>query len=183
MDKFFLNRDNLVLAIIDIQEKLAAVMKFREEVVRNCLHLIELAKLYNLPIVLTEQYPKGLGQTVGEIRNALPSYTPIEKLSFDCCEEPPFMEELKRLGKKTVILAGMEAHICVLQTCIGLLREGFHVHVVKDAVCSRFKENWKTGIEFMRDAGAVITSTETALFQLLKVAGTEEFKIISKRIK
>ncbi|MBM4129332.1 MAG: hydrolase, partial [Nitrospira sp.] len=85
MDKFFLNRNSLVLAIIDIQEKLAGVMKFREEVVKNCLHLIELAKLYNLPIVLTKQYTKGLGQTVEEIRNALPSYTPIEKLSFDCC--------------------------------------------------------------------------------------------------
>ena len=80
-------------------------------------------------------------------------------------------------------MTGMETHVCILQTCIGLLRDGYNVHLVKDAVCSRSKENWKTGVEFMRDAGAVITGTETVLFQLLKIAGTQEFKAISKRIK
>jgi len=139
--------------------------------------------MLTIPIVVTEQYPKGLGQTVEEIKSALPVYQPVEKLAFNCCDEPAFLNEVKRLNRKTIILTGMEAHVCVLQTCIGLLHGGFNIHVVSDAVCSRTKGDWKTGIEFVRDAGAVITSTETVLFQLLKVAGTEEFKAISKRIK
>jgi nicotinamidase-related amidase len=183
MDKFSLDKNNTALVIIDIQERLAAAMKVRDDVVKNCLHLIELSKMLNIPVVVTEQYPKGLGQTVPEIKEQLPSYQPIEKLTFNCCEEPNFLNEIKKLDKKSLILTGMETHICVLQTCIGLLKEGFDVHLVRDAVCSRAKENWKTGIEFIRNAGAVITCTETVLFQLLKVAGTEEFKVISKRIK
>ncbi len=183
LEKFFLDKENTVLLIIDIQEKLAAVMKERERVVKNTLHLIELAKMLMLPVMVTEQYPKGLGTTVEEIREALPFYRPIEKMTFDCCGQPAFLEELKEHNKSNVVLTGMETHICVLQACVGLLRGGINVHVVQDAVCSRTKENWKTGIEFMREAGAVVTCTETVLFQLLKVAGTEEFKKISKRIK
>ncbi len=183
LDKFELNKDETVLLIVDIQEKLAAVMKEREAVVRNNLHLIELAKMLGMPVMVTEQYPKGLGKTVPEIREALPQYHPVEKMTFDCCGKPSFLDDLKEHGRRTVLLTGMETHICVLQTCIGLLTGGVTVHVVRDAVCSRTKQNWKTGIEFMRDAGAVVTGTETALFQLLKVAGTEEFKKISQRIK
>ena len=183
MDKFFLDTGNTVLVIIDIQERLAAVMKAREAVVNNCLHLIEIAKLYSVPVVVTEQYPKGLGHTVEEIRKALPDYKPIEKLTFSCCDEKSFTDEIENFRGKTVVLAGMETHVCVLQTCIGLVRDGFSVHLVKDAVCSRSKENWKTALEFMRDAGAVVTCTEIVLFQLLKRAGTEEFKLISKRIR
>ena len=93
------------------------------------------------------------------------------------------MGRLSATGRKKVILAGMETHVCVLQTCIGLLKSGYAVHAVNDAICSRTEDNFKTAIEFMRDAGAVITCTETVLFQLLEKAGTEEFKIISKRIK
>jgi nicotinamidase-related amidase len=183
MEKFFLNKDESSLLVIDIQEKLAAVMKMKEAVIGNCLHLIELSKMLHMPIVVTEQYPKGLGPTVEELRNAIPDYTPVEKLTFSCCEEPAFMKQVKDLNRKTIILTGMETHICVLQTCIGLLHNGFDVHLVSDAVCSRTSENWKTGIEFMRDAGAVITSTETVLFQLLRRAGTGEFRAISIRIR
>jgi nicotinamidase-related amidase len=183
MDKFLIDKDNSALLIIDIQERLAAVMKHRESVVTNCLHLIELSKMITMPIVVTEQYPKGLGQTVEEIRKALPVYQPIEKLTFSCCDEAAFVNEIKKLNKKNIVLTGMETQICILQTCIGLLQNGFNVHLVIDAVCSRAKKNWRTACEFMRDAGAVITCTETVLFQLLKIAGTEEFKAISKRIK
>jgi nicotinamidase-related amidase len=183
MHKLFLNRDEAVLVIVDIQERLAAVMNERKRVVDNCLHLIELAKLLKIPVILNEQYPKGLGPTVSEIRETLQPYEPIEKLSFSCCKGPLFMERLKETGRKKVILAGMETHVCVLQTCLGLAEAGYTVHVVNDAICSRTKENFKTAIEFMRDAGAAITCTETVLFQLLEKAGTEEFKIISKRIK
>jgi len=183
LDRFFLDKQDTALLIVDIQERLATVMKEREKVVRNNLHLIELAKMLGMPVMVTEQYPKGLGQTVAEIREALPYYRAVEKMTFDCCGQPTFLEELKDHGKSNVVLTGMETHICVLQTCIGLLKGGINVHVAQDAICSRTKENWKTGIEFMREAGAVITCTETVLFQLLKVAGTEEFKTISKRIK
>jgi nicotinamidase-related amidase len=183
MDKFFIDKSDTALVIVDIQERLANVMKAKEDVVRNCLHLIELAKMLNIPIVLTEQYPKGIGHTVGEIKDALLQYKPIEKMTFSCCEESKFSIFLSDLNKKNILLTGMETHICVLQTCIGLLKEGYNVHLVKDAACSRSRENWKTSVEFMRDAGAVITCTETALFQLLKIAGTGEFKTISKRIK
>jgi nicotinamidase-related amidase len=182
-DKFVLDKESVVLLIVDIQERLAAVMKEKERVVRNNQHLIELAKMIRVPILVTEQYPKGLGKTVQELQTALPEYRPVEKLTFDCCGQPAFLQELKDLKKSTVILTGMETHICVLQTCIGLLGNGINVHVVEDAICSRTPENWRTGIAFMRDAGAVITGTETVLFQLLRVAGTEEFKKISQRIK
>ncbi len=181
--KFVLDKEDAVLLIIDIQERLAVVMKERERVVRNNLHLIELAKMINLPVVVTEQYPKGLGRTVSELHAALPPYQPIEKTSFDCCGQSAFLPELRKLNRKKVIVTGMETHICVLQTTIGLLQDGFMPHLVQDAVCSRTEENWRTAVEYLRGAGAAITCTETVLFQLLKVAGTEEFKKISARIK
>ena len=183
LDKLFIDKEDTVLLIVDIQDKLATVMRERDKVVRNNLHLVELAKMIHIPVMVTEQYPKGLGATVPEIREALPFYRPVEKMTFDCCGQPAFLEELKGHNKNNVILTGMETHICVLQTCIGLLKGGINVHVVQDAICSRTKENWKVGMEFMRQAGAVVTCTETVLFQLLKVAGTEEFKAISRRIK
>jgi len=183
MEKFFLEKDTAVLVIIDIQDRLADVMKLKELVINNSLHLIELAKLINIPVIVTEQYPKGIGHTVEEIRNALPRYQPIEKLTFSCCEENNFLRTIQGIQKKQIILAGMETHVCVLQTCLGLLRDGYSVHVVKDAICSRTRENWETGIAFMRDAGAVITSTEIVIFQLLRIAGTGEFKTMMKRIK
>lgn len=183
MSKFALREDQAMLAVIDIQEKLAGVMKFREAVVRNTLHLVELARLLRVPVILTEQYPRGLGRTVEELRRELPECRPLEKLTFSCCDDTSFMTEVNGHARRTVILSGMETHICVLQTCLGLLDRGFSVHVVSDAVCSRTKDNWKTGLEFMRDAGAVITSAETVLFQMLRIAGTGEFKTISKRIR
>lgn len=184
MERFILNKDDSVLIIIDIQERLAAVMKERERVIANTLHLIETARLLKTPVIVTEQYPKGLGPTVKEISEGLKDfYRPIEKITFSCCREDAFVNSLKGTGRRKVILCGMETHVCVLQTCIDLLSKGYNVHVVKDAVCSRTKDNFMVGIDFVRSAGAVITCTETVLFQLLERAGTEEFKAISRRIK
>jgi len=183
MDKFILKRDDSLLVIVDIQERLAVAMTEKERVVTNTLHLIESAKLLGVPLLITEQYPKGLGPTVPEVRNAVQTYAPIEKITFSCCGGKFFMEAVQETEKKQIILVGMETHVCVLQTCIDLLQNGYFVHVVSDAICSRTKQNYKTAIEYMRDAGAVITCTETVLFQLLVKAGTEEFKAISKRIK
>ena len=183
VDKYLLDRNNAALLIIDIQERLAVVMDKKDQVVRNTLHLVELARMQNIPVVVTEQYPKGLGRTVPEITAALPAHLPIEKVSFNCCGEASFNEQVKRLGRKKIIVTGMETHICVLQTSVGLIQEGFDVHLVQDAVCSRTKANWQSGVQYIRDAGGAITNTETALFQLLGVAGTQEFKTISNRIK
>src|SRR5208282_5390792 len=137
MINYFPDKNESVLLIVDIQERLAVTMEMRDAVINNCLHLIELAKLQNIPILLTEQYPKGLGQTVSEIRDALSVYQPVEKLAFSCCGEPAFMKTLKALNRKTVILVGMETHVCILQTCVNLLDQGYNVHLVRDAVCSR----------------------------------------------
>jgi nicotinamidase-related amidase len=183
MDKFLLDKNEVVLVIVDIQERLAAVMPDRQRVVDNCLHLIDVSKLLNIPVLLNEQYPKGLGPTVNEIREALQPYEPLEKVTFSCCRGGAFLKALEASGRKKVILAGMETHVCVLQTVTDLLKKGYPVHVVRDATCSRTLENFNAGSEFMRDAGAVITCTETILFQLLEKAGTDEFKAISKRIK
>ncbi len=183
MDKFVLKRDDALLVIVDIQERLAVAMSEKERVIANTLHLIEAAKLLGVPLLVTEQYPKGLGPTVPEVRNAVQEYAPIEKITFSCCGEGFFTEAVEETGKKQIILVGMETHVCVLQTCIDLLNAEYDVHVVADAICSRTDANYRTALEFMRDAGAVITCTETVLFQLLVKAGTEEFKAISKRIK
>ncbi len=183
MEKYLLSKHEAVLVIVDIQERLASVVQKKDSVINNCGRLIELAKLYNIPIIVTEQYPKGLGRTVGELKSVLPDLNPIEKTNFNCCAESGFTDELDRLSRKTVILTGMETHICVLQTCIDLLMKGYYVHLVSDAVSSRTEDNWKIGIEYMRAAGAVISGTETVLFQLLKAAGSDEFKAISKLVK
>lgn len=183
MNKFILDKNNAVLVIIDIQEKLVAVMSERQKVTDNCLHLIEAAKLMNVPIIVTEQYPKGLGRTINEIKKALPHYEPLEKVTFDCCKGDGFLRMINSLNRKQIILTGMETHVCVLQTCLSLLKKKYSVHLVSDAVCSRKKDDYLTGREMMRDAGAVITCTETVLFQLLEKAGTPEFKVISGRIK
>ena len=180
---FQLDRDDAVLLVVDIQERLAVVMAERERVVANTGHLIAAAKLLGVPVVLTEQYPKGLGPTVPELRAALDPAPAIVKMTFDCCGEPAFAPALEQTGRSTVIVCGMEAHICVLQTVLGLLATGMNVHVAADAVCSRNPENARTALELQRDAGAVITCTETVLFQLLGRAGTPEFKSIQARIR
>ncbi|MBF0319445.1 MAG: hydrolase [Nitrospirae bacterium] len=182
-DKYVLTARDCVLLIVDIQERLAAVMPDKDIVTANALHLAELAKLLKIPVALTEQYPKGLGATLKEIRDALPEYNPIEKLAFSACNEEGFISKLQAYGRKKVILCGIEAHVCILQTCLGLIGEGYAVHVVSDCTSSRTQQNKDIGIRLMGQAGAVITSTEIVLFQLLCRAGTDEFKIISNRIK
>lgn len=183
-EKFFLNKDDAVLVVIDVQEKLCRAMdeKVLERLVKNTTILQEAAKELGIPVIATEQYVKGLGETLPELKGCLLGPA-IEKMTFSCCGETPFPEKLNSLGRKQVIVTGMETHVCVLQTVIELLDAGYTVHVVRDAVMSRRKDNWFIGLETAKAAGAVITSTETALFQLLRVAGTEEFKKLSKLVR
>ena len=178
-------RNNFVLIIIDIQGALVKAMEsdIAHRVIRNSQILIAFAREMGLPILVTEQYPKGLGETVPEIKKDLEGIVPIEKMNFSCCQMESFRRRLEGSGRKEVILCGIEAHVCVLQTAADLLQQGYQVHVVADAVCSRRKLDWKTGLRWMEKKGAMISTTEIIAFQLLKEAGTEEFKKLSKLFK
>jgi nicotinamidase-related amidase len=150
---FIVSRENTALAIIDVQERLAATMKDKDQVVHNIKLLIQAARLFNIPILVTEQYPKGLGRTVPEITVEIPKITPIEKMTFSCCQADAFNKELEDLKVDQIILTGMETHICVLQTALDALQDGYRVQVVEDAVCSRTRDRWETGLRQMEKAG------------------------------
>lgn len=184
-NSFFLDCDKAVLVVIDVQEKLCVAMdeNVLKKLVKNIGILLESAAELNVPVLLTEQYVKGLGATLPELRDKAVSAPCFEKMSFSCCGSSEFVEALKATGRTQVIITGMETHVCVLQTVIELRQAGLDVHIVKDAVMSRNKQNWQTAIQGMTLAGAVPTSTESAMFQLLKVAGTDEFKKLSKLVR
>ncbi|MCS6988737.1 MAG: hydrolase [Chloroherpetonaceae bacterium] len=178
-----LELDDTVLLIIDVQGKLATLMHERETLFKNLSRLIEGAQVLGVPILLTEQYPKGLGETAPELKALMPDVKPIEKLSFSCFGEEKFVEAFESLGREQVLVAGIEAHICVYQTVADLLEEGFDVHCVADAISSRAKENREIGLARMKDEGATITSTEMCLFELMRVASGPTFKTISALVK
>ena len=183
MDNLRLKTSDTFLLVVDVQERLARVMERREEVTENIRVLIRLAKLMDFPIVLTQQYTKGLGPTVEPIASDLKGVDHVEKIHFSCCGEEGFTKLIDGLGRKSVLLTGMEAHICVLQTALDLLGAGYNLHVPWDAVCSRADGNRDRALDLMERAGAVITSTESAAFQVLERAGTPEFKEISSLLK
>ena len=172
-----LEADRCALIVIDIQEKLLPPIFQKEQLVKNVQLLIRLAAALQIPVIATTQYAKGLGNTVAEIQSLLP-HEEIDKQAFSCFGSDAFCSMLKRLPgrRNTVLLCGMESHICVMQTALGALREGYLVHVGSDAVSSRTEWNWKIGLERMRAAGAVISSTEMIIYELLRGSGTEGFK-------
>lgn len=178
-----LDKENTGLVIIDAQDKLMGVMGRKKETADNIGKLIHLSRIYSLPLIVTEQYPKWLGSTLPEIKESLPSYEPIDKLHFNCCDVEAFNSRLESTDLKNVILTGVESHICVFQTCFSLIERGYRVHVPQDAVDSRTEANWKVGLELMRETGALITSTEAIIYQILKKAGTREFKEMLKTMK
>ena len=184
VSEFMLDRNDAVLVVIDVQERLCQAMdeKILGALTRRIAILQEAAQEMKIPLLATEQYVKGLGETLEELKGRL--CTPaIEKMTFSCCGETTFPEALRKIGRKQIIVTGMETHVCVLQTVLQLLEAGYIVHVVADAVMSRKKENWRIALGIAQQAGAVITSTETALFQLLRVAGSEKFKKLSKLVR
>ena len=182
MDKYTLNKDDSLILVIDIQERLKPAMDEGERVEKNTKILLEASKLMDIPVLITEQYPRGLGHTSKEILDVIEDLEVFEKISFTGCIEG-LNHRLEELKRKKVIIVGMETHVCVLQTCRDLLADGYDVHIVRDGVTSRTKENYENALEMMKDMGAVINNTEAVLFDLLKKAGTEEFKAISKMIK
>jgi len=175
--------ENTALLIIDVQGKLAQLMYGKETLVENLQRMIRGAQILEVPIIWTEQNLKGLGSTIPEIANLLSDSRPIAKFSFSCCGDEDFMQELRALNCKQILITGIETHICVYQTAMDLINLGYEIEVVADAVSSRTVENKEIGLEKIRDGGGKLTSTETALFELLKVAEGEKFKGILQIMK
>ena len=183
-EKFWLDGEKAALIVIDVQEKLAPAMNgdLYAQLLEHANLLIEGFKALDLPIIATEQYSKGLGHTVAELDGAAEQHR-IEKMSFSCCGEESFLTALEVTGAKQVVIVGMETHVCVFQTVIDLLDRGYGVHLVRDAVSSRFQSDYDNAISTAARAGAVITTTEMALFQLVKGAGNDGFKAVSKLVR
>ncbi len=175
--------ENTTLLIVDIQGNLAHLMHGKELLFRNVQKLIKGIQVLGIPILWVEQNPQGLGTTIPEIADILSNIQPISKMSFSSCRNDRFVQALKALNRKQVLIAGIEAHVCVYQTAADLVDIGYEVQVVTDAVSSRSVENKEIGLQRMRDSGVSLTSVETALFELLKVAEGEQFKEILKIVK
>ncbi|HUK83600.1 MAG TPA: hydrolase [Verrucomicrobiae bacterium] len=175
MSDWRLTPQNSALVVIDVQEKLMNLMARRAEVLAAIQKLIGAARVLKLPTLVTAQYIKGLGPVCAEIVEATPGITPMEKLAFSCCGSEEFLRSLKDLRRQRIILCGIEAHVCIQQTAIDLMKDYF-VYVCADAICSRQWHDHKVAVERMRDCGAVITTVESAVFELLREAGTPEFK-------
>jgi len=180
-----LEAERCALIVVDIQEKLLPPIFENTRLLKNSQLLIRLAGILKIPALVTTQYTKGLGNTTPEIASLLPDAQPIDKQMFSCFGSDAFCSLLKRLpgNRNTVLLCGMESHICVMQTALGALREGYIVHVASDAVSSRTEWNWKIGLDRMRAAGAVISSTEMILYELLRSSGSPAFKELLPYLK
>ena len=172
-----------VLVIIDIQSNLAQAMYGRENLFANTIKLIKGFKVLNLPVIFTEQTPQKLGQTIPQIAAELGGLKPIAKETFSCWDDRNFKKQLEALSRRQVILLGIESHVCVYQTALDLISNGYNIHLVADTVSSRTKENREIGLTAMKNAGAHLTSTEMVLFELLRTAADPKAKDIFKIVK
>jgi len=179
------SRSHTAVLLIDYQELLFSAMPegIRDRNLHQASVLLRGAYVLGLPVVATEQYPRGLGPTMGALSGATEGLSPYPKLDFSAAQVDEVLDDLEAAGARDVLIAGMETHICVLQTVIELQERGFTCHVMSDAVISRHKTNWKRGLALCEAAGAVISTVETGLFQLLKSADTDGFKAISRLIR
>ena len=180
-----LEAEQCALIVVDMQEKLLPPIWEKERLVRNVQLLIRLAGILKIPALVSTQYAKGLGNTVPDIASMLPDSTPIDKLMFSCFGSDVFCSLLKRLPgqRTTVLLCGMETHICVMQTALGALRDGYLVHVAADAVSSRTELNWRIGLDRMGAAGAIVSSTEMMIYELLRSSGAPAFREMLPHLK
>jgi len=180
-----LEPDQCALLVVDIQEKLLPPIFQKEQLVSNSKLLIRAASVLKIPAIVSTQYSKGLGKTVPEVTALLPESEAIDKERFSCFGSNDFCTLLKRLpgNRNTLLLCGMESHICVTQTALAALREGYLVHVASDAVSSRTEWNWKIGLERMRAAGAVISSTEMMIYELIGSSASPAFKEMLPHLK
>ena len=180
-----LEADKSALIVVDIQEKLLPPIWEKERLVRNAQLLLRLARILNQPVLATTQYAKGLGATVAEVASLLPPGEVLDKTAFSCFGSDRFCSSLHNLPdrRNTLIVCGMETHICVMQTVLAALNEGYLVHVASDAVSSRAQWNWKVGLRRMEAAGALISSTEMIIYELLRGSGTPAFKEMLQYLK
>ncbi|ACD96670.1 hydrolase [Trichlorobacter lovleyi] len=183
--RFFLDAADSVLVVIDVQERLCKAMdpQVLANLTANTAILLESAAELQVPVVITEQYVKGLGETLTELQEKAAAAPRLEKMTFSCCGCSDFVEAIRNSGRRQIVMTGMETHVCVLQTAVELLDAGYVVHLVQDAVMSRSEQNKQLATGMMQQAGAVITCTESVLFQWLKAAGTDSFKKLSKLVK
>lgn len=178
-----LRKDDTLLVVVDIQTKLLNVMFEKERLLLSCCKLMQSASLLAIPMLMTEQYPEGMGRTDPKIMELIQDVSVIEKMSFSCCGVENFNQRIASYGKKQIVMIGIEAHICVLQTVHDLLHQGYFLYVPYDAVSSRKDGDYGNALDRMRQAGAVIGSVESAIFELMEKAGTPVFKQIFKIIK
>ena len=175
--------DQSCLIVIDVQERLVPAMQAPARVIRNSQTLMTAATRLDIPMLLTEQYPKGLGRIVPELQDLAKGGKVLEKMHFSCMNDPIFAAEFKALERRQAVIVGMEAHICVMQTGVNLMEQGYEIFVVTDATSSRTLESEKACLDRLSAAGAGIVTTEMVVFEWLGRAGTPEFKDLLKRIK
>jgi nicotinamidase-related amidase len=178
---FAMSTEDSALLVVDMQERLLPAISGREELLDRALLLVQAARTLQIPILVTEQYPKGLGRTAPELAAHLPD--PIEKLSFSCCGEPAFLHALHELGRRKVLLIGIECHVCVQQTAFDLLAHGYGAFLAVDAVGSRRETDKQWALHRLSQAGVALTTAESAVFEWTRLAGTPQFKEISKLVK
>lgn len=185
MSKYFIKRDDAFLLVVDVQEKLFNAMneKVQEMLKRNASILLNSAIKMSIPIIVSEQYRKGLGLTIDELQDYIKDEDNYEKLYFDCTKEITLLKAIEKKGKKTAIVTGIESHICVFQTVLSLLDKGYRVVVASDGVASRRKHDWHQALVMLEKAGALVYPTETIVFMLMEKAGTPEFKSLSPMFK
>ncbi len=177
------NAEDSLVVIIDPQEKLMRAVERREEITRNLRLLLRFAPIYGVPVVLTEHYPQGLGYTVDEVKEVLPEYRPIIKRIFSCFGVEEFERELAASGRKRLLVAGIETHICVAQTVLDALHRGYVVQVLADAVSSRREGDHRLALERMAREGAVVTTTEAAMYEIAVRADDENFRRLLELVK
>ena len=178
-----LQRDQAVLVVVDVQDRLHPEMARRDDVAANLLKLAEAAKVLGIPVVVTEHAAKAFGPTIEPLRSALSAVAPLHKMVFSCFGSEEFRAKLESLGRKQVVVAGYETHVCVCQTALDARAAGYQVHLVRDATSSRSEANIAVGVEKMAGAGVLPASTETVIFELLQRAGTDEFRALLPVIK
>lgn len=178
-----LERENSVLLIIDVQEKFRQHIDNFSELTKTIPILIEASKMLDIPTVVTEQYPEGLGTTISEISNCLGAHECIRKREFSCCQQESFVKHLARLKRKQIMVAGIESHVCVNQSVHDLLAIGYMPHLIVEAIGSRTAANKQIGIEKMTASGAILSSLEMALFELLKDSADATFREVQRLIK
>lgn len=178
-----LDRKQAAFLIVDVQKRINAAMLHRQQVVDNTVKLIKACQTLGMPIFITEQYPQGLGPTEPAIMEALGGASPYAKLTFSCCGVDELIAQFHDRDIRQVVMVGIETHVCVLQTALDLLAQDIQVHVLKDAVSSRKEVDYETALDRMQAAGAIVSTIEASLFELLERAGTPEFKEVAKLIK